>query len=460
MRLTENTMEHAERNGILHIMRADRRPILTACLIYVLIGLMAVSIAFTSLPAPLASAETLEERRARLESELAALESEIRELSVFKVEKSRERVSLERDIAILEAQINEAQLSIRRRDLILNQIQGDITDKTQTIVDLNLKVKREQSSLAQLIRRTREVDDVSLVELVLSGSSLSEMFSDIDNFAEIQQALGVSFKEIAMLKDDLSARKEVLESKHKEESDLRQLQVLERQAIERRENEKKDILDVTAGQEQAYQKMITEREKNAAEIRSALFSLRDSSAIKFGDAYRYATDASAKTGVRPALILAILAEESNLGENVGTGNWRDDMHPTRDAPVFEELMRELGLDPDQMPVSKKPWYGWGGAMGPAQFIPSTWILYKDRIAQMTGENPPNPWTPRTAIFASAILMEDNGADKGTRDAERLAALRYFAGWTNATKSAYAFYGDDVMRLADKFQAQVDILEGR
>ena len=123
-------------------------------------------------------------------------------------------------------------------------------------------------------------------------------------------------------------------------------------------------------------------------------------------------------------------------------------------------MAELGLNPDDMPVSKKPWYGWGGAMGPAQFIPSTWILYKSRIAKVAGENPPNPWNPRTAFIATALLMKDNGADAGTRYSERLAALRYFAGWKNATNPAYAFYGDGVMSLTDKFQRQIDILEGK
>ena len=196
-----------------------------------------------------------------------------------------------------------------------------------------------------------------------------------------------------------------------------------------------------------------------AQIRAALFSLRDSKSTSFGDMYSYAKEASAKTGVRPAVILAILAEESNLGQNVGSGSWRVDMNPTRDAPLFKQICEELGLDPDSQPVSKKPWYGWGGAMGPAQFIPSTWVQYKDRIAKITGQTPPNPWSPRTATFATALLMMDNGADAQTRAAERLAALRYLAGWKNATKAAYAFYGNDVMDLADKFQAQIDILGG-
>ena len=166
---------------------------------------------------------------------------------------------------------------------------------------------------------------------------------------------------------------------------------------------------------------------------------------------------SGLTGVRPAFILGVIAEESNLGENVGTGNWKTDMHPTRDQPIFEDITNRLGLDPDLMPVSKKPWYGWGGAMGPAQFIPSTWILYEDRIGRVSVQVPPSPWDPRTAFIASGLLLSDNGADRGGYYNERLAALRYFAGWRNAEKSSYAFYGDEVMELAEKYQGLIDIL---
>ena len=82
------------------------------------------------------------------------------------------------------------------------------------------------------------------------------------------------------------------------------------------------------------------------------------------------------------------------------------------------------------------------------------------MGSIRGQSPPDPWSARTAIFATALLMADNGADKGTRASERLAALRYFAGWANAGKSAYAFYGNGVMGYADEYQADIDILEGK
>jgi len=133
------------------------------------------------------------------------------------------------------------------------------------------------------------------------------------------------------------------------------------------------------------------------------------------------------------------------------------MKDPRDTVPYLDITRRLGLDPDLMPLSCPPGYGYGGAMGPAQFIPSTWVLYEDRIGKLTGNTPPNPWNPEDAFMASALLLSDNGADRGTRAAERLAALRYFAGWANAENPAYAFYGDGVLGLADKNQNLINQL---
>lgn len=399
------------------------------------------------------------EERAQLEAQLADLEKQIGANKSELEKKQGERQSLERDVAIIDAQIKDSQLAIKQRELTIRKLTDGIKDKESAIALLDQKIVKGQESIAQMIRRTREIDDTTTAELML-GDNLSEIFTEIDEFETVQKALDAAFVEMNAAKVDLGARKEALAGQQEEEEEMKQLQVFQKRSLEEKENEKQQLVTAVKGEEKVYQSVIAAQTRTAQEIKARLFELRDSGAIPFGKAYEYAKEASALTGVRPAIILGILAEESNLGENVGTGNWRTDMHPTRDQPVFEQLMAELGLDPDTQKVSKKPWYGWGGAMGPAQFIPSTWKQYKDRVGKITGQTPPNPWDARTAIFASAMLMADNGADKQTAAAERLAALRYLAGWGNASKPAYAFYGDDVMALAAKFQKEIDVLEGR
>ncbi len=416
------------------------------------------------------------EERAQLEQQLAAVEAQIEKNKGDLTVTQRERTSLERDVAVLNSKIQAAQLQIKQRDLKIKQINGDVGELQRGIGTLDSKVQAGQESLAQILRRTREIDDLTLVELAL-GHSFTQLFEDIDNFERIQQALDASFTEMAATRSDLSSRKSALEDKKEEEADMLQLQQLQKKDLQYTESQKKTLVTAAKGKESNYQKIIAEQQRTATQIKNALFGLRDGGAIPFGTAYQYAKDAQAKTGVEPALILAVLRQETNLGENVGQclvtnspnkgdGKGKNSgkffsrvMKPDRDVDPFMAITAELGIDPASQVVSCPQSSGYGGAMGPAQFIPSTWVLYKARLAAATGDNPPNPWQARTAIFATAMLMADNGADQGTRESERRAALRYFAGG-NWNKASYAFYGDGVMKYRDQYQADINVLLGQ
>ncbi len=422
------------------------------------------------------TAPTTLEQRAALQAQLDQIERDIANNQGALGGLQKQRTTLERDIAILDNKIKTAQMQIKQSDLTLSKLQGDISTKITAIKEVDTSVSKGQQSLAQLLRRTREIDDVSFATLALSAGSISDIFQEIDTFETIERALDASFTEMARLRTDLSERKRSLEDKEDETQKVRQAQVIARQNVQKDEKEKKNILSATKGQEKAYQQLIADKQRQAAAIRAALFGLRDSGAIPFGTAYDYAKQASGGTGVRSAIILAILTQESNLGQNVGscyvtnleTGSgagkntgrlFTSVMKAPRDTQPFRTITEALGIDASKTPVSCPQSVGYGGAMGPSQFIPSTWMLYKDRLVRLTGETFPDPWNARTAIFATALLMEDNGADGGTRTAERTAALKYFAG-SNWAKPANAIYGDSVMELADDIQAQVNILEGR
>jgi len=418
---------------------------------------------------------TVLERRAALERELAGIELEIEAQRTILQGKQRESVSLERDLAILNARINAAELSIRARNLEIRKLGTEINGKENTIGKLGAKLGREKDSLSQLLRKTRELDNFSIVEVILANKNLSEFFRDLDDFTSIKVSLRESFRALESTQKKTNVEKIILESKQSEEQELKSIQELQKRRIGQDKKEKAQILKISKGEEARYKKVVREKEKSAAAIRSELFALRGTKAIPFEKALDLVNLVSRKTKVRPALLLGIIAEESNLGENVGqclltnkpekgdgkgvnTGRiFKKVMKPGRDVDIFVNITRKLGLNPYNMLVSCPPSYGYGGAMGPAQFIPSTWVLYEDKVATLTGNNPPNPWDPLDAFMASGALLKDNGAARGGYRNERLAALRYFAGWRNATKPAYSFYGDEVMTLAAKYQRQIDIL---
>ena len=404
-----------------------------------------------------AAAESVADRQAVLQAQLDEVNAEIKQNQSQLSTKQKERTSLERDVAVLDYQITEAQLEIKRRDITIEKIKSNIKQKQSGISSLDAQVSIGEQSIAEILRETNVIDNTSLATRLLGGT-LDQYFRELDDFGRIERALDAAFTKMALEKKDLAARKAAFEDEQQEQSDLLQLQVAQHNSLKSKEREKQTLVSTAKGEEKLYQNTIATKQRTAAQIQAALFALRDTSEeVSFGDIYGYAKQAGALTGVRPALILGILSEESNLGQNIGTGNWKVDMKAPRDTVPFLAITAALGLNPDTQPVSKKPWYGYGGAMGPAQFIPSTWVMYQDRIAVVTGQRPANPWDPRTAAFASALLLKDNGADAGTPEAERLAALRYLAGWKNASNPSYAFYGNDVMSLAAKFQNDITIV---
>ncbi|MCI5108794.1 MAG: lytic murein transglycosylase [Candidatus Pacebacteria bacterium] len=417
--------------------------------------------------------QSAEKKKAQLERELEQVEAEIREQQQIVNQAKQQTASIERDITILDAEIREAELKIRAKEVNIAQLGGDIIKKTETIGSLEDQISRGKESLRELLREKDRRNDDSLVEILLRHENLSDFFNEINSFDSINISLQDLFEDVRTAKSDTEIEREVLSERRAAEADAKKVIESERDTIRRLEQEKQKILGISKQTEAAYEAVLNERQRRAAEIRAALFSLRDSAAIPFGEALEYAEQAGRVTGVRPAFLLAILTQESNLGENVGTCNrpgdpeskkwynimpgpddnsWRDDQ------TIFLQITKQLGLDPESVPLSC-PWQGgWGGAMGPSQFIPTTWNSYSGRVSKALGKSVPSPWDPEDAFTASALYLADLGAAAGGYTAERTAALKYYAGG-NWSKPQNAFYGDGVMGHATKIQSTIDELEG-
>lgn len=432
------------------------------------------------------SAETEAERRSRLEAELQVVERQILTQSRLVEDKQMERQSLERDISIIEGQVKQAQLGIQARSLAIMQLSDQIGEKEVVLSILTDKLKKQKESLADLVRKSALIDDYSLVEVMLSKKNFSEFFTDVATFNSIKDSLNESVATLNVIQADTIAQKDDLATKQEKEAEMKRIQELQKQEIERKEREKEQILTVTKGEERAYQQLLESQQRTAAELRNALFQLLGGGGgIPLPEAIRLAKYASTKTGVDTALILAILEQETNLGSHLGSCLFTDSssdrpiMHPDRDEPVFLAIAGILGFDPYSRTVSC-PIYqggsrvGWGGAMGPSQFIPSTWAIYggivnrgsgwvysqsDDAIRRINGGSlPANPFNNQDAFLATALLLRDNGAN-GTYAGDRQAALRYYAGWGGATNPANAFYGDQVMSRKARLANEIKILGG-
>lgn len=411
----------------------------------------------------ISSAETIDlqkiaEQRAKLEKELQEYEFQINRYQKLIEEKQMEATTFERDIAILNAKIDKLKVEIKMRKIAIENLTQEILEKENLIAKLIQKSEVIKESLAESLRQVYETEQNSLVELILNKEELADSFKEIDSLELMQLSIQNSLDSLRISNNQLEEEKNFLEERQTEEIQLKITQELSTQRIKEKEKEQKNILKITRGKEKEYQKFLTEQEKNAATIRSRLFILAGSPAIPFEKAIEYANLAFNTTGVRPAFLLAVITEESNLGSNIGTGNWKKEMEKCpKQQTAFQEITQKIGLDPNLMPVSKRAWYGnCGGAMGPAQFMPTTWLLYESKIENLVGEKP-NPWNPKHAFVAAALYLKDAGAANKGIDSERTAALKYLAG-SNWQKKAYSFYGNEVMEIAVKYQKEIDLIK--
>lgn len=405
-----------------------------------------------------AEATKTSEVKENLKAEISEIEEQISAHRQKIIILKKEQRTLKTEMQILENQIDKIRLEIRGTDLVIAQTEQEIREKIREIAEIEFKVKQLKSLLSECIRHIYQYDQETLLEIILKKDSLAGFFQELNAFQTIQSELKESLLTIKESKIDLEKEREVLEDKKSEENQLKALQGIQRRALEKQQNEKASLFRRTQGEESVFQDLIAQAQADIQAIRSQLYLLEGVGlAMTLEQAYKHALFSTQRTGVRPAFLLAVLKKESSWGTNVGTGNWRKDMSP-KQHQAFLDVCAKLNIDPDRAPVSRKPSYGWGGAMGPAQFLPKTWLFYEEEVAKVTGHHPPNPWNIDDAFTGAAIKLGKGGANQRTYEAEWKAAMIYFAGgyWS---RPIYRFYGDQVMELAGVIQEQLDLIEG-
>ena len=383
----------------------------------------------------------------------------------------QEKNTLKNKISSLSQKIKNLEYQISQSNLVIKDLTLQITDTSASIEKTSTKIEETKEKLAVILRTVNEEDKKSTAEILFSGETISDFFDDVVALETLNQKNEELLMNIKNLKDSLQQQKESLDGEKNDLEETVKIQGLQKEESKKTKSEQEYYLDLT---EQEYQKQLKEKEETAqkaAEIRARIFELIGvAKAPTFGEAYEIAKYVEKITGVRPALLLAVLTQESNIGKNVGqcylsnaatgmgirTANGTQapkTMNPTRDVPRFLEITKELGRDPYNTPVSCPMSFGWGGAMGPAQFIPSTWNIYKDKIKAIT-DKPGDPWNINDAFLAAGLYLADYGAAKQTQTAEWKAAMIYFSGSTN---TRYRFYGDSVINLAKQYDSDIKAL---
>lgn len=391
-------------------------------------------------------AKTQEEIAAK-EAEIANIDNEIKELSGKRDQTASEAAIIAGRVRQLEQQLEKAQLELKQTRLHITKVQSEAASTEEQVEVLQDNIHSGREQLRSLVRALYQQESDSFIRMFFDSRSLSEVLTVRAVYEELQQRTMTVIQEMRQQEEELNKQSEALEQQEQDLGQLANLLAAQQAEVADKEAEQAEFLVAKKEEQAVYERKIKEAQEARKEIEQHVFTLKDAGVeVTLDNAFDMARHASKLTGVPASLLLGVLKVESNLGNNIGSGVYPDDMHPgSREA--FVRITDRLGLDRNTAQISARPrsMKGWGGAMGPAQIMPATWESIEPRLEQLMGKKPVNPYELTDAFVATAIFLADRGAARP--ETIREAVGRYIAGpnW-----QYYDWYIDRVLAVAGEY----------
>ncbi len=218
-------------------------------------------------------AQTEDEIRGKIneqQSEIAAIEAEIKQYEQQLVSIGREKQTLESAVRELDVSRQKVNASITLAQKQINATSAEIQELSADIAAKETLIKNNQQALAETLRRIHESESMSFVEIILGSDDVSNLWSDIEAIQRFQLVVRGEVTELATQKAALEVVKLQEEAEqqdlvaHKTELSTQQHALnLNRQA-------KNNLLRETQNRESAYQDLLEEKRQEKEEFEAQL----------------------------------------------------------------------------------------------------------------------------------------------------------------------------------------------
>ncbi len=237
------------------------------CVFVVLFGLSAMGVRH------IAHAETAEELRSKINEKSLQINQIEQEIAQY--EKQLQTVGGERKT--LEGAI--AQLNLSRKKLLsdIDLTQKKIEQTTYTIERIGIaiedkeqKIARDTEILADAIRIIDESDRQTMVETFLGSESMSQIWVELDQLAQVQSTVQVELHKLQDLKADLESQQDSQRKEHESLNSFKSKLSGQKQVVDQNKKEKDTLLSSTKSKEAEYQRLLAEKQNARKQIESEL----------------------------------------------------------------------------------------------------------------------------------------------------------------------------------------------
>lgn len=389
----------------------------------------------------------LDETQKNLDQELV----KINNLTETKKETDIQVRTLAKEIASLDKEISSAQDNLDITNQDIESIQAELSETRAYISMLEQTIKAQKVLIREYVSSLYVQKDVSLFEIILSQNQLSDLLGSVQKTGVMQDSITESITLIAAKEKEIIAENKHLFDKEEELISLKQSQEQQKGLLQQTQEDKETLLAQTKGQQSEYEALLKESFATKQNLLNSIRVLGGADgrpgAISLEEAYNLAVANATRLGnkIRPEYLVGVMKIESGLGGNVGRSFYKDSLsgcaaregnttklNYTREEQSFEKITSALGV-PIAQPVSGCPYpkyIGTGGAMGPAQIMPATWLGYEAKLRSFKGGATVNPWSMEDAMLAMGMILLGKVGDQaiaGNDELERRAALCYLGG---------------------------------
>jgi len=187
--------------------------------------------------------------------------------------KQAEKNTLSSQLEILEDRSAKAQLEIEATNLEISKTDLEAKKISLDIMDIDSRIEQQKDHIAKLLRLVYKQDQVSALEILLLNNSISEFLNQSKYLENANEELRNSLAKLQNDKDRLDKAQQDIQEKSQKLATLKKDLEEKKAQLAYKQAEKNYLLEETRSSEKAYQDLLKQAKKEAAQTEAEIASL-------------------------------------------------------------------------------------------------------------------------------------------------------------------------------------------
>ncbi len=224
-------------------------------------------------------AQALRQRILEHNKQLLQLDQEIKQYQSNLDEVGKEKQSLQSTLKTLDISRSKVSTDIKATETKIATTDLTIQELEQQIRDKESKIERNSVAIALAIQKIDELESNSLLENLLMGDSITDVWDNIASLTSFQSSLGDQMREFSNTKKSYEQSKTEEANKKEELNGLKGELSDRKKVLDGTRTEKNQLLSTTKEKESNYQKMLAQKKQERERFEKELLDYE--SQLKF-----------------------------------------------------------------------------------------------------------------------------------------------------------------------------------